>query len=216
MLHQMNLILKCLSDLSDSTRDSLRTYYDCTEGCVNFEEVTLLYCLAKYARTGCIVEVGSYRGRSTVFLARGSLDGAKISVYAVDPHKHFVGVLGGVFGPQDRTTFFQVMLDCGCSEIVSLINLSSEDFTSMWREPVALLWIDGDHRYEAVKRDFQCWKQHLAVDAIIALDDAADPSLGPRRLINELTKCEEYREILTIGKVSVLCKNTVGIGDDAR
>ncbi len=46
-----------------------------TQGYINFAEAELLYRLAFGARDGCIVEVGSYRGRSTVALARGSLDG---------------------------------------------------------------------------------------------------------------------------------------------
>ncbi len=176
----------------------------------------MLYCLARYVHTGCIVEVGSYRGRSTVFLGRGSLDGSKAPVYAVEPHTDFVGILGGVFGPQDRRAFFQAMLNCGCSEIVSLVNLSSEDFTSNWRKPVALLWIDGDHRYEGVKRDFECWKQHLNADAVIAFDDADNPDLGPRRLIEELTTHEGFIEGLTIGKVSVLCRETEDVRNDSE
>jgi len=100
--------------------------------------------------------VESYQGRSTVFLARGSLDGSNIPVYAIDPHQDFVGVLGGVFGPKDRGIFFGAMLDNGCAEIIRLINLSSEMILNDAIEKISLLWIDGDHRYSGVKRDFEC------------------------------------------------------------
>jgi len=208
-MHQhRNLILKTIKEIPASLRASLELVFDQTEGCISFEEATLLYCLASLVRHGCIVEVGSYRGRSTVFLGRGSLDGSQVPVYAIDPHKNFVGILGGVFGPQDRSAFYRAMLDNECSEITSLINLSSENFTSMWKESVALLWIDGDHSYEGVKRDFESWRGHLSPDAIIAFDDAADPQLGPWQLINELKQCDDFLEIITVGKISVLCKKS--------
>jgi len=182
----------------------LRSCFDETEGMVSFDEAVLLYCLAKDVNTGCVVEVGSYRGRSTVFLGRGSLAGSLVPVYAVDPHRPFVGVLGGVFGPKDRTAFYRAMLKHECSEIVSLVNLSSDQFCSSWNMPISLLWIDGDHSYEGVKRDFICWAPHLAKDALIAFDDAADPNLGPRQLINELLASSNFKEVVSVGKVVVV------------
>lgn len=190
--------------LTEATLDELRRCLDGTEGMVSFPEAVLLYCLAAEVTSGCIVEVGSYRGRSSVFLGRGSLAGARAPVYAIDPHERFTGVLGGQFGPPDRTAFYRAMLDHGCSEIVSLVNLSSEVFAAGWTKPVGLLWIDGDHRYEGVRRDFDCWEPHLTSDATIAFDDASDPALGPRRLIGELVTSGRYAEVGMVGKVAVL------------
>jgi hypothetical protein len=34
------------------------------------------------------------------------------------------------------------------------------------------LFIDGDHRYEAVRADFAAWQPHLAPGAIVAFDDS--------------------------------------------
>lgn len=190
--------------LSAAKLDFLKSCFERTEGMVSFDEAMLLYRLAVKVRSGCIVEVGSYRGRSSVFLGKGSLDGANIPVYAIDPHKSFIGVLGGVFGPRDRTAFYRSMLDNDCSEIVSLINLSSECFAQSWSEPISLLWIDGDHSYAGVKRDFECWLPHLQANATIALDDATDPSLGPRKLIDELIQSNRFEEVEIVGKVVVI------------
>lgn len=187
--------------LSAAKLEILKSCFDRTEGMVGFDEAVFLYCLAKDVRSGCIVEVGSYRGRSSVFLGRGSLDGAHVQVYAIDPHKNFIGVLGGVFGPKDRTAFYRAMLDNDCSEIVSLINLSSECFYSTWNEPISLLWIDGDHSYDGVKRDFECWLRYLQTNSTIAFDDAMDPKLGPRKLIDELTASKRFQEVMKVGKV---------------
>ena len=73
-----------------------------------------------------------------------------------------------------------------------------------WSEPISLLWIDGDHSYEGVKRDFRCWLPHLQANATIAFDDAADPKLGPRRLIDELTESKQFEEVVKIGKIVVI------------
>ena len=51
--------------------------------------------------------------------------------------------------------------------IVRLINLSSEVISVGWTKPIALLWIDGDHRYDSVVRDFKCWEQYLTKDSIM-------------------------------------------------
>ena len=190
---------------ADQLRD-IHTFHKLTDGMISLEEGLVLYALAGQVQSGCIVEVGSYRGRSTVFLGRGSLAGHNAPVYAVDPHKPFIGVLGGVFGPKDRTEFYKTMLITECSEIVSLINMSSEMIVPKWSEPVGLLWIDGDHSYEGVKRDFECWLPHVAEGACIAFDDASDPELGPRILINELLATQMYEECINVGKVSVLKK----------
>ncbi len=186
--------------------NTLQTCFENTEGMISFEEALLLYKLAKSAMGGCIVEVGSYRGRSSVFLGLGSIDGAGVPVYAIDPHKKFTGVLGGVFGPKDRTEFYRAMLSNKCSEIVSLINLSSDKFCKTWNEPISLLWIDGDHSYNGVKNDFDSWINHMQPDGLIAFDDATDKNLGPHKLIDELIESGLFAKVTSVGKVIVIEK----------
>jgi MMP 1-O-methyltransferase len=182
----------------------LRACFDRTEGMIAFEEAQVLYELARTVRDGCIVEVGSYRGRSTVALGRGSLDGHGVAVFAVDPHEEFVGVLGGRFGPADRRAFYRAMLDSDCDRVVRLVNLSSEWVTPGWDRKVGLLWIDGDHRYAAVKRDYESWLPHLTPDAPVAFDDSVDPQIGPRQLIDELVAAGRVEEVRRVGKVTVV------------
>jgi predicted O-methyltransferase YrrM len=150
------------------------------EGMIGDQEAALLTRLAAGVDTGCIVEVGSYRGMSTIALAQG----ARVAVYAIEPHEEFTGVLGGQFGPADRRAFFENLLQAGVVEKVRLVNLSSEVVAPGWTQPVGLLWIDGDHRYEAVRRDFECWEPHLR--GLVAFHDAIQKTLGPARLIEEL------------------------------
>jgi predicted O-methyltransferase YrrM len=87
----MNPYSNCINNLEKACVDGLKYVYANTDGMISFNEVLLLYCLAKEAKTGCIVEVGSYRGKSSVFLGKGSLAGFQLPVYAVEPHKNFTG-----------------------------------------------------------------------------------------------------------------------------
>jgi hypothetical protein len=164
-------------------------------------QVQHLQQLASAVTQGCIVEVGSYRGRSTVALA----EAAQVPVYAVEPHEEFTGMLGREFGPEDRAAFYKTMLKTGAYEKVRLVNLSSEVVTPGWSVPVGLLWIDGDHRYEAVSRDFRCWEPHLAEAAPVVFDDSTNPDVGPYRLIEDL-KAEGWHVVEVVDKSTVMTR----------
>jgi MMP 1-O-methyltransferase len=173
------------------------------KGWLSRDAALLLYRLASQAAEGCIVEVGSYRGRSTVVLARGAEHGPGARVYAVEPHEPFVGPRGGQFGPEDRAAFFRNMVRTGAYRTVRLLNTSSEIVAPGWTEPVALLWLDGDHSYEGVRRDFDAWAPHLVPDCDLVLDDTDDPRLGPQQLVEELA-AEGWFEVERVDRVAHL------------
>src|SRR4051794_41857731 len=56
-------------------------------GWLTDEEGEALYDLARRCRgDGAIVEIGSWKGKSTVCLGLGSQAGASVPIYAIDPH----------------------------------------------------------------------------------------------------------------------------------
>jgi glycosyltransferase involved in cell wall biosynthesis/predicted O-methyltransferase YrrM len=179
------------------------------EGGISLAEARALRRLAAGVGHGSIVEVGSYRGKSAIALARGVRDAARVppvSVYCIEPHRPFTGYYGGEFGAADRARFYQAMLDSGTSEDVALVGLSSDEVAGSWREPVALAFIDGDHHYDGVRRDFGCWDPHLVTGGLVAFDDALDPACGPAALIREILAEGRYREVERVGKIVVLQK----------
>lgn len=174
-------------------------------GSISLEEAELLYRCAGGVREGCIVEVGSWRGKSTIAMARAVLRaGSGVRVYAVDPHESFQGVYGGQFGAQDRGAFFANMVRSGCFRAVRLLNVSSEVITPGWQLGVGMMFIDGDHTYEGVRRDVESWRPHLLPGAIVAFDDANDPDIGPYQVIGELRQTGHFQAVESAGKVSVL------------
>jgi predicted O-methyltransferase YrrM len=172
------------------------------EGMVSDAEATKLMDLASAVPDGaCIVEVGSYRGRSTCALAVGA-NGAR--VYAIEPHESFEGVLGGSFGPPDRRAFFENLLRVGVVEKVRLVNLSAEIVCKGWTLPIGLLWIDGDHTEEGVRRDFEAFESFLQPGGVVAFHDARDPEGGPAKLVGELRASGAYETADATGELVAL------------
>jgi hypothetical protein len=172
------------------------------EGSVSKTEVRLLYTYAKNVKEGCIVEIGSARGRSTAALALGSREGSKVPVYAIEPHEEFIGVKGGKFGPKDRVEFFKNMLRVGCVEIVRLINLRSQEVAKCWTQSIGFLWIDGNHSYEAVKHDSEAFGAFLVPGGFVALHDSKLE--GPARVIKEGIASGRYRRVRQVGQITLL------------
>lgn len=174
--------------LSDPRRglDAELELVESVEGWLAREEVALLIGLAeRVPREQAIVEIGNYRGRSTTALALGARRGGGAQVYSVDPHVAFVGPLGGRFGREDQQELYANLARAGVGAFVSVVGLDSRAVAASWRgAPVGLLFIDGDHRYEAVRADLAAWQPHLAPGAVVAFDDADFPDVA--RAIAEL------------------------------
>jgi hypothetical protein len=156
------------------------------EGQIKHVEAELLFNLAAAVPADrVIVEIGSYRGRSSVALGLGSMHGHGAKVIAIDPHDAFVGPRGGTFGPTDQAARYRNMTDAGVGEVVSIVCLRSSIVSAGCRDRnVGLLWLDGDHQYEGLKADVEGWSPHLADDATIAFHDDQYPDVV--RLLDEL------------------------------
>jgi cephalosporin hydroxylase len=176
------------------------------DGLLTTQEAIFLYRKAKEVRSGCIVEIGSYHGRSTIALALGAQEGEKVPVYAVDPYVAFVGPLGAAFGPGDKVGLVQNLIFTGTVPEVWLIHLPSVQAAKGWQEPIALLWIDGDHTYEGVKADFDAWSSLVIPGGQVAFHDSLDPRLGVHRLIGEITGTGTYKIIEVVEKITLLYK----------
>lgn len=94
------------------------------EGQISRAEAANLMELARDSKPKtAIVEIGTYRGRSTAALAFGSLMGGRNRVYAVDPHEEFVGVLGGQFGSHDQAELYRNLVMADIGEVVAVVCL---------------------------------------------------------------------------------------------
>jgi hypothetical protein len=112
--------------------------------------------------------------------------------------------VGGRFGPQDKTAFQRNIARSRLSRLIHLISATSEAAAESWSLEIGLLWIDGDHRYQAVKKDFELWSPFLHTDGRIAFDDSTVVGLGPHTLIKEILSAGSFTTVQTVGKITVL------------
>jgi hypothetical protein len=158
------------------------------EGQITAAEALQLAELAAGVPTGAVtVEIGSFRGRSAAALAFGSRQGTKHRVYAIDPHTEFIGPKGGHYGPSDQAALYAHLTRLGIGDLVAVLSLPSDQVARTWPEPnVGLLWIDGNHCYDAVKADATLWYPQVIKQGIIAFHDSEFPDV--KRVIDEVTQ----------------------------
>ena len=153
-----------------------------------------------------IVEIGSFRGKSTSFLAAGAKAGNGAQVFAVDPWDLPGNVYGkhGYNAPAVRELFEEQLRAVKLWSRVTPIQAFSVDAAADWSgPPIGLLFIDGDH--EAVAADFAAWQTHLADDHVVALDDLDTPrNPKVRVLADELVESGAYTLEVVASRLGVL------------
>ena len=113
------------------------------------------------------VEIGSHRGKSTVLIALGLPDSARLT--AVDPFDD--PRWGG--GADSLETFRSNLTRAGVDQRVDLFRGLSEEAAAQWTSPlVGFLWVDGAHDVESTLKDFDGWMPHMAVGAEMYVHDA--------------------------------------------
>lgn len=125
------------------------------EGILHIDEGTRLYNLAKEVR-GNIVEIGSYRGKSTCHLAEGSKAGHGAKIYAVDLWD--LGTYDPRYNSQETYRKFNQNIK-PYGDLVTPIRGNSLDVAKTWTKDIELLFIDGRHDYDSVKADYQAWSK---------------------------------------------------------
>ncbi len=152
------------------------------EGWFGPQEGRLLYRLAAEADPrGCIVEIGSWHGRSTIWLGAGAKAGRGARVVAIDPH---TGTHLRSPGETTEAALRANLARAGVHDQVEIAVATSEEAAAAWSRPISLLWIDGDHAYESVRRDLVLWEPHTLPAAVVALHDTFVWP-GPERVVQE-------------------------------
>jgi predicted O-methyltransferase YrrM len=185
------------------TVDKIRPRVRDVEGWLDDREGELLYRLAKECTKGVVVEIGSWKGKSTIWLAAGSFAGPRIPVYAIDPHNcSYDSVTGELVCGKELTTFSDFTKNiaaAGVQETVRPIVQLSAEAAAGWTEPIGLLWIDGDHSYEGVSCDLSLWLPHVVDGGIVAAHDSFDEHVS--RALHEQLYRDPRMEILGIVEV---------------
>jgi predicted O-methyltransferase YrrM len=153
--------------------DEVRGIVSQVEGWLTDREVAFLYKTAREcSQDGVILEIGSWKGKSTICLAKGSEAGAKVPVYAVDPH---IGTLEQGMWMDGRSSFEDFrknISESGVEDLVIPLAKRSQDVAKNWDTPISFLWIDGDHSYAGAMSDFELFSKWVVEGGVIAFHDS--------------------------------------------
>jgi predicted O-methyltransferase YrrM len=160
----------------------------------------VLYRLARMvAPTPNVVELGSWKGRSTAWLAHGLRDRGAGRVVAIDTwagtsNEPQHAQLLASYGPdQLYQEFLGNLRGLGLEAQVEPWRMTTVEAARRWDRgaSIGLLHIDADHSYEGVRADFEHWSPFVAAGGIVVFDDV--PSWpGPTRLVTELPRWFRY------------------------
>jgi MMP 1-O-methyltransferase len=181
---------------------TLRALALATKGFMPEEEGDALHAAASAAAvavpTAPFVEVGSYCGRSTIWLGDAARESAT-TLFAVDHHRgseenqagwthHDRELVDDRVGLMDTLPFFRSAIHAaGLESVVVAVVGPSPVVAAHWSTPVAFLFIDGGHGAQPARDDFAGWTPHVAVGGTLAIHDVfPDPADGGRPPYEEI------------------------------
>mgnify|MGYP001813520509 CR=1 FL=1 len=177
-----------------------------TKGFLDPEEGEALYaCALEMSEKGPCLEVGSYCGKSALYLGSACKAAGGV-LFSIDHHRgseeqqpgegYFDAGLFDFSTLQiDTLPFFRQAIEAaGLIGTVVPMVCASQVAARAWRTPLALVFIDGGHAYETVLSDFNLWHPHVMPDGRLLFHDlfesTADGGQAP---------WEVYQQALTSG-----------------
>ena len=145
---------------------------------------------ARLAAAGPILEVGTYCGKSAIYLGAAAR-AAGTTVVTVDHHHgseenqagwehHDPSLVDPSTGRMDTLPKFRkTIAAAGLEDEVVAVVGQSRTVAAIWRTPLALLFIDGGHAEEHAQADYEGWAPHVAVGGALVIHDVfSDPEDG--------------------------------------
>ena len=198
----------------------LRAVIDETPGFMPHDEgLALQEAALRYLGRGVGVEIGTYCGRSTVYLgaAARAVGGTLVTV---DHHRgseehqpgweyHDTALVDPRTGLLDTAgRLRRTLVDAGLERHVVTVIGDSPQVASFWRTPLALLFLDGGHSMSAAEDDFTGWAPWLEVGGALLIHDVfPDPADGgrpPYEIYRRSLGCGDFREVSATGSLRVL------------
>ena len=193
---------------------------DAIKGFLAHEEGKALYdyCLAATTLGPCL-EIGSYCGKSTVYLGLACRENGR-SLFAVDHHRgseehqqgeeyHDPDLYDASVGMMDSfREFRRTIAEAGLEETVVPIVAPSGVASRDWKTPLAMVFIDGGHSLQAAVTDYESWAGHVVEGGILAIHDIfPDPTEGgqaPYTIYKRALASGSFEELPIVDTLGVL------------
>ncbi|MEM4169911.1 MAG: class I SAM-dependent methyltransferase [Thermoproteota archaeon] len=190
------------------------------------EEGLALYEAGREAASlGPLLEIGTYVGKSTLYLGAAAREGGTV-LFTLDHHRgseeqqpgqpyfdpRFVDEWGRV---DTLPAFRRTMALAGLEDTVVAIVGRSATVAAYWRTPLAMVFIDGSHTEESAQADYEGWAPHVMEGGLLAIHDVfPDPREGgqaPYHVYLRALASGAFREVLHRGSLRVLRRIRPGI-----
>ncbi len=168
---------------------------------------------------GPLLEVGSYCGKSAVYLGAAAQLADRV-LFCVDHHRgseenqpgwqhHDPEVVDPELGLIDTLPHFRrTVHEAGLEGTVVAVVGDSPTVAALWATPLALVFIDGGHGAGPAHRDYEGWSPHVMPGGLLAIHDVfEDPADGGRppyevwcRAVTE----GRFRQLSAVGSLQVL------------
>lgn len=208
---------------SELTRSRLAAA-DAAPGFMPLDEATALYDVAReyFAKPGAVglgVEIGTYCGKSTVFLGSAALEFDAL-VVTVDHHRgseehqpgweyHDTTLVDSHTGALDTSARFRrTIFDADLEGTVLGLLGKSADAAKVWGKYVDFVFIDGGHSMAAAQADYDGWARWVRPEGALLIHDVfPDPADGgrpPYEIYCQALSSGDFREVGVHGSLRVL------------
>jgi predicted O-methyltransferase YrrM len=171
------------------------------------------------AELGPILEIGTYCGKSAVYLgaaarARGSV------LFTVDHHRgseenqagwehHDERLVDPRTGRMDTLPFFRRTIEeAGLEDVVIAVVGSSTTVARAWATPLGMLFIDGGHALDVALADYEAWAPNVVPGGLLVFHDVfEDPAAGGQAPYRVWCRAVDdgFRPLSTTGSLRALC-----------
>ena len=198
----------------------LPSHFNSVKGFIDHNEGICLYNYAlNSSKKGPILEIGSYCGKSTIYIATAA---KKYSgcVYSVDHHTgseenqvgweyHDIELFDEETGRINSfPEFMRNLRKANLLDTVVPIVSDSSLVSRYWKIPLSMVFIDGGHTMEAAFNDFNNWKDKIIKGGILAIHDVfPNPDDGgrpPYEIYRKALSEENFKEVEAVKSLRVL------------
>ena len=175
---------------------------------------------------GPLLEVGTYCGKSAVYLGAAARRGGTV-LFTVDHHRgseenqagwdhHDTSLVDPLTGRMDTLpTFRRTMETAGLEDVVIAVLGDSPTVARHWSTPLGLLFVDGGHGHDPAWADYRNWAPHVASGGRLAIHDVfPDPADGgrpPYELYCRALESGAFTEETACGSLRVLVRVGQGV-----
>ncbi|MEX0767107.1 MAG: class I SAM-dependent methyltransferase [Microthrixaceae bacterium] len=169
-----------------------------------------------------LLEVGSYCGKSSVYLGAAALE-ARTVLIAVDHHRgseenqpgwewHEPDLIDEELGVMDTLSWFRrTIYRAGLEGSVIAVAGDSPTVSRVWSTPCSFIFIDGGHGEEPAALDYKLWTPHVALGGTLAIHDVfEDPADGGRPPYEQIylpaIASGKFTEVSATGSLRILTR----------